>query len=135
MDLRQVLFAPRSVAVIGQSDDPGRTTGRPLKFLRQAGFAGNVYPVNARRHTVLGERAWPSVAALPEVPEHVYIVTATKAAIETVEECGHLGVAVATVLVDGFAESGPQGEARVAPPPQEHDWVALLKMVNSGKMK
>jgi acyl-CoA synthetase (NDP forming) len=113
-DLRQLLFAPRSVAVIGQSDDAGKAAGRPLKYLRQAGFAGRVYPVNARRQTVLGERAWPSVAALPEVPEHVYIVTPTEAAIAAVEDCGRRGVAVATVLADGFAEAGPEGQAREA---------------------
>src|SRR5262249_43490025 len=72
--LRQALFFPRSVALIGQSNDPSKTAGRPLKFLRQAGYAGRIYPVNARRAEVLGERAWPSVEALPEVPEHAYVV-------------------------------------------------------------
>src|SRR5262249_11752691 len=75
--LPDALFAPRSVALIGQSNDAGKTAGRPLKFLRQAGFAGRIYPVNARRHEVLGERAWPSLEALPEVPEHAYIVAPT----------------------------------------------------------
>ena len=64
----------------------------------------------ARR--VLGERAWPSLAALPEAPEHVYIVTPTEAAVAAVEECGRLGVKVATVLADGFAEAGHAGLAR-----------------------
>src|SRR5579883_3486682 len=82
--LAQALLAPRSVAIVGQSDDAGKTAGRPLKFLRQADFAGRVYPINARRDTVLGERAWPSLAALPEVPEHVYIVTGTLGAVEAV---------------------------------------------------
>jgi len=112
--LGQPLLAPRSIAIVGQSDDPGKTAGRPLKLLRQAGFAGRVYPVNARRQTVLGERAWPSLAALPEPPEHVYVVTPPDAAVETVEEAGRLGVKVATVLADGFAEAGEAGAARVA---------------------
>jgi len=76
--LAQTLFAPRSVATVGQSDDAGKAAGRPLKFLRRMGFAGNVYPVNPRRERVLGEAAWPSLSALPEVPEHAYIVTATE---------------------------------------------------------
>src|SRR5260370_25950900 len=42
--LRHALFSPRSVALIGQSNDPGTTAGRPLKFLRQAGYAGRIYP-------------------------------------------------------------------------------------------
>jgi acyl-CoA synthetase (NDP forming) len=108
------LFAPRSVAIVGQSDDPSKTAGRPLKFLRQLGYAGRVYPINPRRDTVLGERAWPSLAALPEAPDHVYIVTPTEAAVAAVEECGRLGVKVATVLADGFAEAGPSGLAREA---------------------
>ena len=111
-DLRQSLFAPRSVAIVGQSDDPSKTAGRPLKFLRQMGYAGRVYPINSRREQVLGERAWPSLAALPEIPEHAYIVTPTEAAVEAVEECGRLGVKVATVLADGFAETGREGLAR-----------------------
>ncbi len=107
-----MLFAPRSIALIGQSNDAGKTAGRPLKFLRQAGYAGRVYPVNARRDEVLGERAWPSLEALPEVPEHAYIVAPTEAAMEAIEACGRAGVAVATVLSDGFAEAGDIGLAR-----------------------
>src|SRR5947209_2011971 len=72
--LRQALLAPRSVALIGQSNDAAKTAGRPLNYLRQAGFGGTIYCVNARRHTVLGERAYPSVAALPEVADHAYIL-------------------------------------------------------------
>src|SRR5262245_38756387 len=63
--LRQALLSPRSVAIVGQSDDPAKTTGRPLRFLRAMGYRGTVYPVNARRETVMGERAYKSVAALP----------------------------------------------------------------------
>jgi acetate---CoA ligase (ADP-forming) len=114
VNLRDALFAPRSVAVVGQSDDASKTAGRPLKFLRQLGYAGRVYPVNARRETVLGERAWPALAALPEAPDHAYIVTPTEAAVAAVEECGRLGVKVATVLADGFAEAGSEGLAREA---------------------
>jgi acetate---CoA ligase (ADP-forming) len=110
--LRQILFAPASVAVIGQSNDAGKTTGRPLKYLRQAGYKGRIYPINARRAEVLGERAWPSLDALPEVPEHAYIVTPADAAMDAIEACGRLGVKAATVLTDGFAETGEGGRAR-----------------------
>jgi acyl-CoA synthetase (NDP forming) len=111
-NLRDALFSPRSVAIVGQSDDATKTAGRPLKFLRRIGYAGRVYPINPRRETVLGERAWPALAALPEPPEHAYIVTPTEAAVAAVEECGALGVKVATVLADGFAEAGAEGIAR-----------------------
>jgi acetate---CoA ligase (ADP-forming) len=113
-NLRDALFSPRSVAIVGQSDDAAKAAGRPLKFLRRIGYEGRVYAINSRRETVLGERAWPALAALPEPPEHAYIVTPTEAAVAAVEECGRLGVKVATVLADGFAEAGDEGLAREA---------------------
>ena len=112
--LAQYLLAPRSLAIVGQSNDAGKTAGRPLKYLRQAGYAGRLYPINPARDSVLGERAWPSLKALPEVPEHVYVVAPTDASVEAVAEAGRLGVKVATLLADGFAEAGAQGDARVA---------------------
>ncbi|MDT0213065.1 acetate--CoA ligase family protein [Rothia sp. ARF10] len=108
------LLRPRSVAIVGASDDRTKTTARPLQFLRAAGFEGAVYPVNPSRATVLGEQAWPSLDALPEVPDHVYVLTNAEPAIETVRECGRLGVPMVTILASGFGEEGPEGEERQA---------------------
>ena len=110
--LAQVLLAPQSVAIIGQSNDATKTAGRPLKYLRQAGYAGRIYPINPRRDEVLGERAWPSLAALPEIPEHAYIVASTDATMEAIEECARIGVPVVTALANGFSETGAEGAAR-----------------------
>jgi acyl-CoA synthetase (NDP forming) len=110
--LRQALLSPRSVAIVGQSDDPAKTTGRPLRFLRAMGYRGTVYPVNARRETVMGERAYKSIAALPEVPEHAYLVVPTEAVVNTVAECGKAGVKIASILAAGFSETGADGVAR-----------------------
>jgi acyl-CoA synthetase (NDP forming) len=112
--LAQVLLAPQSVAIIGQSNDAAKTAGRPLKYLRQAGYAGRIYPINPRRDEVLGERAWPSLADLPEVPEHAYIVASTDATMAAIEECGRIGVPVVTALANGFSETGAEGTVREA---------------------
>ena len=111
-DLRQKLLSPRSVALVGASDDAVKTAARPLRFLRQAGFSAPVYPINPRRETVLGERAWPSLAALPEIPDHVYVLSPTETVIEAIAECGRIGVPVATILASGFGEAGAEGAAR-----------------------
>jgi acyl-CoA synthetase (NDP forming) len=110
--LRDALLSPRSVALVGASDDVTKTASRPLRFLRQSGFKGIVYPVNPRRDTVLGERAWPSLAALPEAPDHAFILTPTEVVIPAVEECGRLGIPVVTILASGFAEGGGEGAVR-----------------------
>ena len=103
------LLRPRTVAVVGASDDPKKDAARPVRFLRKHGFDGTVWPVNPRRTTVLGERAWPSLSELPAIPDHVYIVTAAERVEGQVAEAARLGVKVATVLADGFAEAGPAG--------------------------
>jgi acyl-CoA synthetase (NDP forming) len=100
------------VALVGASDDPSRPPGRPLHYLRRDGWQGRVYPVNPRREVVLGERAWPSLAELPEVPDHVFVLTGTDTVVELVGQCGELGVPVATILAGGFAEAGAAGSAR-----------------------
>jgi acetate---CoA ligase (ADP-forming) len=110
--LARVLLEPRSIAIVGASDDAGKNAGRPLRFLRQAGFAGALYPVNPRRPEVQGEKAWPSLLSLPEVPEHVFVLTPTETVVDTVAECARLGVPLVTVLASGFGESGASGTAR-----------------------
>ncbi len=112
--LGRSLLHPRSVALIGASDDATKTGGRPLAYLRRAGFSGVVYPVNPRRATVQGLRAYPSLDALPEVPDHAFILTPTEGALNAVAACAARGVPLATVLAGGFAEEGEAGRAREA---------------------
>lgn len=106
------LLSPKSIALVGISDDSSKTASRPLRFLRAAGYAGTIYNVNPSRSEVQGEKAYPSLAALPEVPEHAFILTNSDLAVEAVAECGRLGIPVATILAGGFSESGPEGCAR-----------------------
>ncbi|WP_114966115.1 acetate--CoA ligase family protein [Alkalilacustris brevis] len=108
------LLRPDSIALVGVSDDAEKTSGRPLRFLRAAGYGGTVFPVNPTRETVQGERSYPALSALPEVPEHAFILTGAGRALDALEECEALGVPVATVLATGFAEAGGAGEANMA---------------------
>jgi len=111
-DLAAALFAPRSVALVGASADPAKASSRPLRFLRRSGFSGSVYPVNSRARVIADEPVFPSLDALPEVPEHAFVMTPTAATVEAVRQCGRIGVPMVTVLSGGFAEAGPDGAAR-----------------------
>ncbi|WP_159917472.1 acetate--CoA ligase family protein [Pantoea sp. 18069] len=108
----QALLYPKSIALVGASDDVKKTGGRPLQFMRRSGFAGTIYPINPNRAQVQGEKAWPSLAALPEVPEHVFVLSPTDSVVPTVQECADLGVKLVTILASGFSESGAEGVAR-----------------------
>ena len=108
---QKALLRPESIALVGVSDDPQKTSGRPLRFLRAAGFAGRIYAINPRRDFVQGERAFATLSDLPEVPQHAFILTTADPALDALEECERLGVPVATVLATGFAEAGETGQA------------------------
>ncbi len=110
--LGAAIFTPRSIAVIGASADPAKTAGRPVPFLRRCGFKGNVYVINPKRAVVQNEPAYASIDALPEVPDHAYIVVPTEGVLDAVEECAAAGVRVATVLASGFSEAGAEGRER-----------------------
>lgn len=110
--LARALLQPASVALVGVSDDTSKTSGRPLQYLRRSGFQGTIYPINPKRPTVQGERAWASLADLPEVPEHVFVLSPTESVVEIARECARLGVKVMTILAAGFSEAGPEGVAR-----------------------
>jgi len=105
------LLHPRSVAVIGASDDPLRIGGRPIAYMRSQSFAGRILPVNPGRATVQGLTAYASVDALPETPDVAIIAIPAKSSVQVVADLAERGTAVAIVFSAGFAESGPEGEA------------------------
>ncbi|EPX76627.1 acetate--CoA ligase family protein [Salipiger mucosus] len=110
--LARALFAPRAVALIGASSDPGKTTARPLRYLRKHGFEGRVFPIHPTAATVGGTTAYPDLASVPEPVDHAFILLAAPLVPAAVRACAEAGVRCVTVLSDGFAETGPEGLAR-----------------------
>ena len=116
-DALSALLAPRSVALVGASDDVTRIGGRPLRYMREAGFAGRIYPVNPRRETVQGLPALAGLGDLPEVPDVAILALPAAATLGAVEDCVARGLGAAVVFSAGFAEAGPDGaalQARIA---------------------
>lgn len=103
------LFNPRSIALIGASDDVARIGGRPLRYLREGGFKGAVYPVNPKRDTVQGIRSYDSVAALPEVPDVAILAVPAQGTLQALRDCADRNVKAAVVFSAGFAEASEQG--------------------------
>jgi acyl-CoA synthetase (NDP forming) len=105
------LLRPRSIAIIGASDDPTRIGGRPLAYLKARGFPGAILPVNPNRPTVQGLPAFASVAELPEAPEAAIIAIPGEGAIAAVEALAARGCKAGIVFTAGFAEIGAEGLA------------------------
>jgi len=112
MDNISRLMNPRSVAVIGASGDAQKTSGRPIAFLRKHGFEGRLYPVNPRYTEIDGLTCYPSIAALPEVPDAAIILLGPERANQAVAELAAMGTPAAIVLAGGYGEAGEAGIAR-----------------------
>ena len=106
-----VFFSPKTVAVVGATENVG-SVGRTLLWnLVTSPFGGTVYPVNPKRPSVLGVKAYPSVSDIPEPVDLAVIVTPPPSIPGIIKECGENGVQGAIVISAGFKEIGPEGAA------------------------
>jgi acetyltransferase len=105
------LFAPRNVALIGATEGAGSVGRTILKNLVGNPFGGVVYPVNPRRNGVLGIRAYPRIADVPDRVDLAVIVTPAATVPGLIGECVEAGVKGAIVISAGFKETGPEGLA------------------------
>ena len=106
------LVQARAVAVVGASQDPTRIGGRPIAFLKDAGFAGAIYPVNAKYPEVQGLRAYADLDAVPGPVDVAIISVPARDVIAAIAACGRKGVKGAIVFSSGFAEVGAAGRAQ-----------------------
>ena len=103
------LLNPRSIAVVGVSRRERAIGHQVMRHILDAGFAGEVYPVNPEGGTLLGTQAYPSVSDLPG-PVDLAVVAVPAAAVPgVVEECAAQGVHGVLVISSGFAEVGDDG--------------------------
>lgn len=104
------LMKPRSIAVIGASDDPTRIGGRPVRYCKEH-FHGAIFPVNPNRPQIQGLKAYASARDLPETPDCALLAVPAAATVKAVEDCVARGIKGLVILSSGFAEVGHEGEA------------------------
>jgi acetyl coenzyme A synthetase (ADP forming)-like protein len=100
------LMNPRSVAVIGASDQAGKIGNSVMKNLINGGYAGEIHPINPKADQIMGRTAYKSVTDVPgDVDVAVFAVPA-KFVPAALTECGKKGVTAAVMIPSGFAETG-----------------------------
>jgi acetate---CoA ligase (ADP-forming) len=107
-DLR-VLFAPRSVAVIGATGRAGSVGQAVFANVFKHGYAGVVYPVNPNSASVMSVKAFPSVLDIPDEVDLSIIIVPSALVPGVMEECGKKGIQAAIVITAGFKELGGAG--------------------------
>jgi acetyltransferase len=103
------IFAPKSVAVIGATDRPGSVGRLVLWNLLSSSFGGTVYPVNPKRHSVLGVKAYSTIMDIPEPVDLAIIATPASTVPGVIRDCVDADVKGAIVLSAGFREIGAAG--------------------------
>jgi acetate---CoA ligase (ADP-forming) len=108
MDLKK-LFHPRSVALIGVSNEQNKLSGRPFRFFREYGYAGKIYPVNPKYPEIAGVPCFPRLSDIPGEIDLAVITLPATAVVEAMTECASKGVKAAAIISSGFAEVGGEG--------------------------
>jgi len=103
------IFSPRSVAVIGATEKPGSVGRAVLWNLISNPFGATVYPVNPKRASVLGIKAYPSITAVPDHVDMAVVITPAATVPGVIRECVAAGVQGAIIISAGFRETGPEG--------------------------
>jgi acetyltransferase len=104
------IFDPRSVAIIGASDEVGTAGYALVKNFVELGFEGKIFPVNTHQTEVLGLKAYETVEQVSEPIDLAVIATPAKTTPDIVEQCGKVGIKGIVIISGGFKEIGPEGK-------------------------
>lgn len=105
------LLAPRSIAIIGVSQDFNKLNGRVMKFLTEKGYPGQIYPINPKYTEVGGWPCFPSIEDVGQEIDLAVIAVPARDVTAQVAACGRAGVKSAIVFSSGFGEMGAEGRA------------------------
>ncbi|MFE3459877.1 acetate--CoA ligase family protein [Nocardiopsis aegyptia] len=100
------IFKPRSIAIIGASNEAGKIGNSVIRNIVDGGYEGEIHPVNPKAPEVYGRTAYASIADVPgDVDVAVFAIPA-KFVAKALEDAGRKGVAGAILIPSGFAETG-----------------------------
>ncbi len=99
------LFKPKSVAVIGASDTPGRAGFTVTRNLQSGGFQGPIMPVTPKYEAVAGILAYPSIDKLPRIPDLAILCTHGRRSVQLLTELGKFGVPAVIILAAGTKQT------------------------------
>jgi len=105
----QPLFRPDRLAVIGASAKPEKMGFQIFRNILEAGFGGQVIPVNPRGEVILGVPSVKSVDEIPSGTDLAVVIIPAASVPATILQLGERKVRAAIVITGGFAESGAEG--------------------------
>jgi acetyltransferase len=103
------ILNPRTLAVVGASNDPEKRGYRAIKTLITDGYEGKIIPINPKASAILGFKCYASLEAVPDEIDLALVCTPARLAPDVVRSCGKKGVQGALLLAGGFSEASEEG--------------------------
>jgi acyl-CoA synthetase (NDP forming) len=103
------IFRPRSIAVIGASQQRGKIGWEIVHNIIRYGFRGKVFPVNPRAEFVHSIKSYRSISDVPDEIDMAIVAVAREAVLDVIDECGKKGVRGVVVITAGFKEVSEEG--------------------------
>ena len=105
-----ILFNPKSIAVIGASATKGKLGNDVVRNLIESGFEGRIYPINPKGGEILDLKVYRSVSEIAGDVDVAVIVVPAKLVLPVMVECGEKGVTALVIITAGFKEIGHEGQ-------------------------
>ena len=121
----EVMFNPKTIAVVGASRKEGSIGKAILKNIIDFGYEGTLYPVNPNTHSVNSIKCYPNLSSIPEPIDLMIVVTPAHFVLSVFEEAQKTQVKSAVIITAGFKEIGKEGEK------VEKQIISLAKSINT----
>lgn len=111
------ILSPKSIAIVGVSQDSEKISSVMLKNLINGGYNGKIYPVNPKYEELQGRKVYPNILSIPEDVDMVCIAIPHQFVEDVVDQCVEKRVKSVVIISAGFGEVGPEGaelEKRIA---------------------
>jgi len=105
----ELLMNPRSIAVVGASNNLMKMGTIQALSIIQDGYRGKFYPIHPSEKTVLGHKAYTKASDLPEVPDLAVFIVPSSVLLPLLESFGKIGTKRAVIITGGFRETGAAG--------------------------
>ncbi len=104
------IMSPKSIAIVGASDNKGRIGGKPLSYMLDNNYSGKIFPVNPKHETIQGLKSYKSLTEIEDDLDFVLIAVPSLHVTSVLNEAVKKKAKTALIFSSGFAEMGGKGK-------------------------
>lgn len=109
--MENTIFSPRSIAIVGASQDSEKIASVILKNLIGGGYNGKIFPINPKYEEIQGRQSYPDILSVKENIDLVCIAIPFQFVDTIIDQCIDKKVRAVVIITAGFKETGEEGKA------------------------